>query len=240
MHIIGYWITGIYDDRFLAPQEVAGRLPSDLVDKVSNYLKAGQVLSQHWGLSFCRFFCRDPQDSDDSFKNANGSTELTDGYWVWPEGLVHYVEGHRVNLPESFLSDVLHGKPQDKNVLSRQTIDFRLKNNGGVEPSLEFWLEWCRQNQDPAFRKQLLLMREHAEELAEQAFREQVHERCTKLNTKYGLSHESCLQAGCNEYALAGQAFCALHYGSILSIEDGRRAVDYSVLRSLLLHFSNT
>jgi hypothetical protein len=32
-----------------------------------------------------------------------GSREFTDGEWVWPEGLVHYVECHSVVLPEIFI-----------------------------------------------------------------------------------------------------------------------------------------
>ncbi|GHH42120.1 hypothetical protein GCM10017774_37860 [Lentzea cavernae] len=41
------------------------------------------------GKSICRFCGRD-----------NGSTELTDGVnFVWPDGLLHYVEDHNVRLP---------------------------------------------------------------------------------------------------------------------------------------------
>jgi len=35
-----------------------------------------------------------------------GFRELTDGRWVWPEGLGHYVEAHDVRLPEAFLASV--------------------------------------------------------------------------------------------------------------------------------------
>jgi hypothetical protein len=240
MNIIGYWIESLYDDRFLAPQEVSGKLSTDLVDVVSNYLKAGHALFYYGGFSFCRFFCHDSQDVDDWWSsNANGSRELTDGYWVWPEGLIHYVEEHKVDLPKAFLSDVLHGKAQDKSAQSRETIEFQINNNIEIQRSLDVWLEWCRQNQDPTFRKQLLLMREKAEPMAEAALRDKLQKQCTKLNAKYGLSKTNCLQAGCNEYALAGQVFCAIHYGYIPSIEDGRNAIDHSMLRSLLLNFSN-
>lgn len=35
-----------------------------------------------------------------------GSRDLTDGTFVWPEGLAHYVERHDVKLPDHFLQHV--------------------------------------------------------------------------------------------------------------------------------------
>jgi hypothetical protein len=32
-----------------------------------------------------------------------GSYDFTDGVWVWPEGLSHYVEIHCVRLPAEFI-----------------------------------------------------------------------------------------------------------------------------------------
>ncbi|TWD73097.1 hypothetical protein FB561_6982 [Kribbella amoyensis] len=34
---------------------------------------------------------------------ANGSVELTDLLYIWPEGLAHYVKEHDVRLPERFV-----------------------------------------------------------------------------------------------------------------------------------------
>jgi hypothetical protein len=36
----------------------------------------------------------------------NGSAEYTDGTYVWPEGLAHYVMEHDVRLPDEFVSHV--------------------------------------------------------------------------------------------------------------------------------------
>jgi hypothetical protein len=33
-----------------------------------------------------------------------GDSDLTDGIWIWPEGLVHYVETHGLALPEEFVA----------------------------------------------------------------------------------------------------------------------------------------
>jgi hypothetical protein len=48
------------------------------------------------GYSFCRFECGIPN-------NAMGDSDLSDGEWLWPEGLAHYVERHSVRLPDEFI-----------------------------------------------------------------------------------------------------------------------------------------
>lgn len=35
-----------------------------------------------------------------------GHRDLTDGVYVWPEGLAHYVKAHAVRLPDDFLAHV--------------------------------------------------------------------------------------------------------------------------------------
>jgi hypothetical protein len=40
-------------------------------------------------------------------KDEMGSGERTDGVYVWPEGLVHYLEKHNVRLPQEFVDHVL-------------------------------------------------------------------------------------------------------------------------------------
>ena len=61
-------------------------------DGVAAYLGAGRGWRHFMGKSTCRI-CRQP----------NGSSELTDGDWVWPEGLAHYVAQHAVRLPDEFV-----------------------------------------------------------------------------------------------------------------------------------------
>src|SRR5688500_6081646 len=91
MDVIGYWITDLTDEVFCAPQEVVGFLPQDVRTELVNYLNAGTVVvpRMQFGFSWCRFFC-----------GANGRTmgnkELSDGSWIWPEGLSHYVQAHGV------------------------------------------------------------------------------------------------------------------------------------------------
>src|SRR5262245_57557729 len=59
------------------------------------YLK-GATYETWRGLSHCRFRC----GVDD---REMGFRDYTDGLWVWPEGLYHYIENHDVRLPDDFI-----------------------------------------------------------------------------------------------------------------------------------------
>ena len=62
---------------------------------VADYLTRGRTLVRYRGLSPCRFCGR-----------HNGSKELTDGTYCWPEGLAHYLSAHAVRLPDDFVAHV--------------------------------------------------------------------------------------------------------------------------------------
>jgi hypothetical protein len=92
LRLIGYWHSASHPD---LPH------PAAFVDPTWNkherleaviYLRHGIVARVFLGPSPCRM-C-------DSY---NGVSELTDGTYVWPEGLAHYVELHEVRLPDEFL-----------------------------------------------------------------------------------------------------------------------------------------
>jgi hypothetical protein len=63
--------------------------------RIVRYLRLGWTFASYEGFSYCRFGCT----RDD----GQGCRDLTDGHWVWPEGLAHYVERHDVGLPDVFL-----------------------------------------------------------------------------------------------------------------------------------------
>jgi hypothetical protein len=95
VRLLGFWATP--EDRTLPN-------PADLVDAawdmserewVSDYLGNAQVAASWMGVSRCRLCgC------------VNGSRDLTDGYYLWPEGLAHYVITHGVRLPAEFLAHI--------------------------------------------------------------------------------------------------------------------------------------
>jgi hypothetical protein len=64
--------------------------------RVLNYLEHGMRAEQYRGYSWCRI-C--------GFED-NGSAEFTDGTYIWPTGLAHYVDKHSVRLPAEFLAHV--------------------------------------------------------------------------------------------------------------------------------------
>lgn len=123
--IIGYWAV----ER--APWQPD---PRRLVDTswdpaeraaVAVYLRQGREASYCMGYSWCRFRCGIANEQ-------MGAAELTDGVWLWPEGLVHYVEVHQVGLPEAFVRDALAGQPTGAPVNQWRMYDERE------------WLRWAR------------------------------------------------------------------------------------------------
>jgi hypothetical protein len=104
---VGYWRS---------PKEPHFPHPGDFVDeswdtaerrKVIEYLEESyQIPMFSFGYSWCRMGCADvPTDI--------GTQDLTDGVWLYPEGLVHYMRHHAVRPPEAFLEhlrrrDFLH------------------------------------------------------------------------------------------------------------------------------------
>jgi hypothetical protein len=99
---IGYWRS--YSEPDLPD-------PADLVDHgvdlkirglIIDHLKNGRVYESWRGYSYCRFDCGHPDES-------MGHRCLTDGTYLWPEGLVHYVECHGVWLPPEFVENIRAG-----------------------------------------------------------------------------------------------------------------------------------
>ena len=100
---VGYW-RPLPDAKYSDPGDELLPDPRTLVDaswdpcikgQIVSYLRAGKVTCWCAGHSYCRFRCGTPDD-------MMGSYEYTDGVWVWPEGLAHYVEVHSVRLPADF------------------------------------------------------------------------------------------------------------------------------------------
>ena len=65
-------------------------------DDVADHLERGFVARAYMGLAPCRLCSQ-----------VNGALELTDGTFLWPQGLPHYVRHHAVRLPHVFLEHVI-------------------------------------------------------------------------------------------------------------------------------------
>jgi hypothetical protein len=181
---VGYWITSLNDDSLFPPQEFVRTSPSA---GVASYLRSGETYEQYRGHSWCRFGCGIPHDE-------MGSRDLTDGTWVWPEGLAHYVESHSVNLPPRFLDHIASSVGTIANLRSQDEL---------VE--FGFWEAWCRHNLSADYFKRLEGARREAILLAEQMLEGHLHD----VEQRTGLSTDSCIWAGCPNVALLGMRFCA-------------------------------
>lgn len=132
---VGYWRSTLGPgkglvDRFPHPADLVtpGWL-SDERDRIISYLRAGRTFAEWRGFSYCRFGCG-------AESRALGSRCLTDGEWVWPEGLAHYVESHEVRLPQEFVD-----------AMRRNCWQIGLREDGPTaaaqgEPDFAFWLAW--------------------------------------------------------------------------------------------------
>jgi hypothetical protein len=101
---LGFWrvdegddTPGRCDPRSLV--ELPGQATSTERAFTAAYLRSGMVESVEHGYSYCRFQCAEAA----ARPRVMGCAALTDGVYVWPEGLAHYVETHGVRLPSSLL-----------------------------------------------------------------------------------------------------------------------------------------
>jgi spore cortex formation protein SpoVR/YcgB (stage V sporulation) len=108
LKFIGYWDA----------EEYRAKLGNDLPDP-SNYIDedwnateralviAHLTQGKHWegwlGQSSCRFGC----------SLTNGSTDITDHTYVWPQGFAHYVEAHGVKPSQEFIDHILGIQEQE-------------------------------------------------------------------------------------------------------------------------------
>ena len=100
LRLIGYWGNGRWafwpDPHDFVDKEWSSAERASVVDHLRDgrsFALRGDVQA---GFSTCRI-C----------DTIDGSGEYTDGVYVWPEGLMHYVAAHDVRLPEEFVAHVL-------------------------------------------------------------------------------------------------------------------------------------
>lgn len=126
---IGYWASpGDEDSPYPIP---VPDTPLSAPDKalLLSYLKGGATLHQYRGSSMCRICGK-----------INGSTEKTDGMFLWPSGLAHYLEDHDVEIPQSLL---IHARKH----MGVAHVPTDLKPSAMF--SDDFWLQWSA----PVFKK---------------------------------------------------------------------------------------
>jgi hypothetical protein len=126
---IGYWYSWLARS---LPVPIKCRSPRDpqARDAVREHLRRGEVWMSFAGFSRCRLCGREDE--------TMGSCDLTDGVWVWPQGLTHYIEEHDIELPAAFLDHVASGQGID---------EWRIEVFRRLEASVSYerWLAWGRE-----------------------------------------------------------------------------------------------
>lgn len=124
---IGRWNDWAMEHRYAWPQQFVVDWNIPYLDAITNYLKSGSVCATYKSDSWCRI-C----------KKILGNHDLTDGVFVWREGLDHYVTEHNVLLPPQFLAHM------DRHRWSPYTIDDAEEKYMGVGECRDLWIDWCR------------------------------------------------------------------------------------------------
>jgi hypothetical protein len=140
---VGYWRANddwdtwnaskhLPDPRWLVQRNWRRRERKQIVE----YLRTGHTYAAYAGYSYCRFWLcltRPPW---------MGTRDFTDGEWVWPEGLAHYVERHSVRLPDEFVETMRSNSWRSPPSCGRDRVGPR-----EYRYDLAFWVSWGRQYQ---------------------------------------------------------------------------------------------
>jgi len=107
---VGYWKSE-YQPEFPDPKKfVTQDIPDHDRQVVLTYLASGKKFLSYLGYSYCRFEC----GTNDS---EMGASCFTDGKYVWPEGLSHYIRMHSVWLPKEFINHVMENHNNDNSAV---------------------------------------------------------------------------------------------------------------------------
>ena len=190
---IGFWISGVNDERLPAPQELVGYMPAGERDRIATYLEAGMTYESYLGYSWCRFGCGVDW-------TRMGSRDLTDGSWVWPEGLPHYIREHGIVLPQDFNK---HAQSRTPPVVPAQLGDSQ------PEPfDTDYWEHWASIRRWPGILEDLRTARQAAEKSGVLRRAKEVG----RLEKQRGLASTTCCRRGCPRRALSGMYICAEHF----------------------------
>jgi len=154
LRLLGYWNSSQFYDitscvGWVFPQQLCdpGWKPA-LRSQLVAYLRGGAEWSGSLGSSSCRF---------DGCDGGTGSRDLTDGTWIWPEGLAHYVASHDVYLPDAFVETA---QASGFTVPASAARAHRTGTDGA------FWLEWAASQVPPPSARPGAISLEEAQALA--------------------------------------------------------------------------
>lgn len=142
LQLIGYWEEKGEDVPWIHPRYLVDpKWEISRRDAIVDYLKSGMKIQCYLGYSHCRMDSSIPD-------KIMGDSELTDGVYVWPEGLPLYVEKFSIRLPDEFVEHASSLNFQIPANLDQEELQRREINS-------DFWERWCRENRPSLFRKVL-------------------------------------------------------------------------------------
>ena len=183
MHMIGVWPGTIYDD-FCFPQKVATFGDTELRTAVVSYLKSAEIYERVRGFDSCMYSCG---------IGLLGAHLWTDGNWIWPESLLHYVEDHHVSLPDAFIATIHGDAPPPPNAPAA---------------SLDIWRTWCASHRSESSQALVTELKQQCE--AESELR--LAEEYDRITAGQGTADVKCMWQACQRRALKGIVYCAHHY----------------------------
>lgn len=119
LKLIGYWNGGglIENEIWPNPKHFVEELTEEEKENLLNYFYNGIPMPYAVaGVSECRL-C----------KKIVGAGEFTDGKYVWPEGLPHYIKEHNVKLPEKFLEHALNNTIDPDLIIDIETLEIDIE-----------------------------------------------------------------------------------------------------------------
>jgi hypothetical protein len=182
-------------------------MPADERQTLVAYLRAGRVHKSYLGYSWCRFGCGIEW-------TRMGSRDLTDGSWVWPQGLAHYVAEHQITLPEQFVGHALRSTPVHQGI--GELTGPGEASSESFEVSDALWTQWASARRWPQVLEQLGEARRRTAAYHKAKW----IERIEQLEREQGLSSEQCRWRDCRRSALAGTYVCAGHSSDISAASD--------------------
>jgi hypothetical protein len=127
LEVLGWWFHERAPDGWPRPQRLVGTWRTAERAAVLRHLRAGSTVAVYPRRSICRFACGE---------RAMGNRDVTDGVFVWPDGLVHYVHRHGVRLPAPFVAHVM-ARRGDRRPFAARSLRARRYD---AAP----WLRWAR------------------------------------------------------------------------------------------------
>lgn len=110
--LIGYWLGPHAPDWPDVREFVDPSWDLDERLDVADYLRRGRAVAHFMGYSECRF-CGE----------LNGTSDYTDGTYIWPEGLGHYILKHDVRLPPAIVDHIVARLAHEPELPSREDAD---------------------------------------------------------------------------------------------------------------------